>query len=112
MRRLIWVSKDVEIQVAQPVRCPLCGCGTDRATPGHGSAPKTLQVQDVTLDLRGHKVWRACREIELSRTEFRLVDHLMRNAGRLVAHDELMRNVWDTTFFPSPKVIHVYVGRV
>jgi DNA-binding response OmpR family regulator len=69
-----------------------------------------LTVQDVRLDPATHRVWRGEREIGLSRKEFELLHALMSSAGRIVTRDELMRDVWDTTFWTSSKTIDVHLG--
>ena len=58
-----------------------------------GSNP-VLQVGDLTLDTRTHEVQRAGKPIILTRTEFVLLDHLMRRAGRVVSRDDLIEAVW------------------
>ena len=67
-------------------------------------------VQDVRVDPDARRVWRGTNEIELSRMEFRLLHHLIANAGRIVSKDELMRSVWDTTFYSSAKTVDVHLG--
>ncbi len=57
-------------------------------------AGSTLQVADLTLDARTHEVHRAGRPIALTRTEFVLLDHLMRRAGHVVSRDDLIEAVW------------------
>ena len=54
----------------------------------------TLQVADLTLDTKTHEVNRGHRPILLTRTEFVLLDHLMRRAGRVVSRDDLIEAVW------------------
>ena len=71
-----------------------------------------LTVQDVRLDPATRQVWVAGEEIELSRKEFDLLHALMARAGELVTRDELMRDVWDTTFWTSSKTIDVHLGWV
>jgi DNA-binding response OmpR family regulator len=71
-----------------------------------------LIVQDVRLDPATRRVWRDGREIELSRKEFDLLHALMSRAGELVTRDELMREVWQTTFWTSSKTIDVHLGWV
>ena len=53
-----------------------------------------LHVADLTLDTRTHEVHRGNRPILLTRTEFVLLDHLMRRAGRVVSRDDLIEAVW------------------
>ena len=48
----------------------------------------------------------------LSRKEFDLLHALMSRAGEIVTRDELMRDVWDTTFWTSSKTIDVHLGWV
>src|SRR5262245_23658538 len=69
-------------------------------------------VQDVRLDPDKRKVWRAGREIEFSRKEFDLLHALISRAGSIVRRDELMRDVWQTTFYTSSKTIDVHLGWV
>ncbi len=71
-----------------------------------------LSVQDVSLDPHVRRVWRANREIHLSRKEFDLLHALMRRAGDVVTRGDLMRDVWDTTFWTSSKTIDVHLGWV
>ncbi len=53
-----------------------------------------LEVQDLVLDLTSRRSFRAGTEIYLSATEFRLVELLARNAGRIVSRHEILSNVW------------------
>ena len=71
-----------------------------------------MTVQDVRLDPATRRVWVSDEEIELSRKEFDLLHALMARAGELVTRDELMREVWDTTFWTSSKTIDVHLGWV
>ena len=69
-------------------------------------------MQDVRLDPDTHRVWRGSEEIHLSRKEFDLVHALIARAGEIVTRDELMRDVWHTTFWTSSKTIDVHLGWV
>ena len=71
---------------------------------------RVLTVQDVRLDPTTGRVWRGGREIGLSRKEFELLQALMASAGTIVSRDELMREVWGTTFWTSSKTIDVHLG--
>jgi two-component system response regulator MprA len=53
-----------------------------------------LQVADLTLDRQAHEVRRGKKPIALTRTEFVLLEHLMRRAGRVVSRDDLLVSVW------------------
>ncbi|PUA81930.1 winged helix-turn-helix domain-containing protein [Nocardioides currus] len=69
-----------------------------------------LSIQDVLLDPHARRVWRGDREIRLSRKEFDLLHLLMRRVGDVVTRSELMRDVWNTTFWSSSKTIDVHLG--
>jgi DNA-binding response OmpR family regulator len=53
-----------------------------------------LEVEDLVLDLTSHRSFRAGKEIYLSLTEFRLMEILARNAGRIVSRHEILAIVW------------------
>lgn len=71
-----------------------------------------IEVQDVRLDPAARRTWRGDREIRLTRKEFELLSCLMARAGEIVTRDELMREVWQATFWTSSKTIDVHVGWV
>jgi len=66
----------------------------------------------VRLDPESRRVWRGVEEIALSRKEFDLVHALISRAGEIVTREELMREVWNTTFWTSSKTIDVHLGWV
>jgi two-component system response regulator MprA len=53
-----------------------------------------LSVGDLTLDTAAHTVSRAGQSIALTRTEFNLLEYLLRHAGRVVTRDALMDRLW------------------
>jgi len=53
-----------------------------------------LRFADLRLDVEEHKAWRGKREIVLTRTEFAILECLLRSAGRVVARDRLIETVW------------------
>jgi DNA-binding response OmpR family regulator len=57
-------------------------------------------------------VWRDGQEIRMSNKEFDLVSYLIARAGTVVSREELMREVWQTTFWTSAKTIDVHLGWV
>ncbi len=71
-----------------------------------------FEVQNVRLDPDSRRVWKGEDEIVLSRKEFDLVQALISRAGEIVTREELMRDVWQTTFWTSSKTIDVHLGWV
>lgn len=57
-------------------------------------------------------MWRGDEEIVFSRKEFDLLHALIARPGEVVTREELMRDVWDTTFWTSSKTIDVHLGWV
>ncbi|MEU6137107.1 winged helix-turn-helix domain-containing protein [Nocardioides sp. NPDC057577] len=71
-----------------------------------------IEVQEIKLDPETRRAWRNDEELTLSRKEFDLVHALIRRAGNVVSRDELMRDVWNATFYTSSKTIDVHLGWV
>jgi len=67
-----------------------------RTVARRGSAPRPtcLKVADLTLDLASRQALRGRREIRLSPTEYRLLELLMRRAGRVVTRTAIVEAVW------------------
>jgi DNA-binding response OmpR family regulator len=53
-----------------------------------------LRFADLLLDVEEHKAWRGKQAIVLTRTEFALLECLLRSAGRVVTRDRLIETVW------------------
>ncbi|UQX86613.1 response regulator transcription factor [Jatrophihabitans telluris] len=75
------------------------------------AAPGTeLAVADLRLDLASRRAWRGSREIGLSRTEFDLLELLMRNEGVVLAHATIYERIWSYDFGPESKNLTVYIS--
>jgi two-component system OmpR family response regulator len=72
----------------------------------------TYQVGDLELDRLAHSVKRANKEIDLQPREFRLLEYLMKHAGKVVTRTMLLENVWDYHFDPQTNVIDVHISRL
>jgi len=64
------------------------------------------------MDLLARTVKRADQKILLQPREFRLLECLMRNAGRVVTRTMLLEKVWDYHFDPQTNVIDVHISRL
>lgn len=56
-----------------------------------------VETPDFTIDLAAKQVRRAGRDVRLTRTEWQIVEFLVRNAGRLVTQSQLLEQVWGLT---------------
>jgi two-component system OmpR family response regulator len=72
--------------------------------------PPVLEIGDLVLDPAEHRVRRGEQEIALTPREFGVLEFLMRNAGRAVSKDEILRAVWDEHYEGDDNVVEVYVG--
>jgi DNA-binding response OmpR family regulator len=73
------------------------------------AAPLVLRVDDLELDPATSDVTRAGRRLRLTRTEFRLLEHLMRSAGRVVKRDALIEAVWGVASEVDPNALESFV---
>ena len=71
-----------------------------------------LRMADLVIDRQNQTVKRAGRLIHLQPREFRLLEYLMRNAGRMVTRTMLLEHVWDFNFDPQTNVIDVQISRL
>jgi two-component system, OmpR family, response regulator len=76
------------------------------------SEATTLQVGDLKLDLLAHSAQRGEQVIDLWPLEFRLLEYLVRNAGRVVTRNMLLENVWNLHFDPQTNVVEVHMSRL
>lgn len=76
------------------------------------TAEHSYRVADLELDRLKRSVRRGNRDIELKPREFRLLEYLMMNAGRVVTRTMLLEQVWDYHFDPQTNVIDVHISRL
>jgi two-component system, OmpR family, phosphate regulon response regulator PhoB len=81
-----------------------------RALPS--TAVETLEYEDITLDLAGHRVERAGRNIHLGPTEFRLLRHLMEHPGRVYSREQLLDAVWGRDIYVEARTVDVHIRRL
>jgi two-component system response regulator MprA len=70
----------------------------------------TLTVGDLQLDPQTRRVERDGDEIELTRTEFNLLELLMLNAGNVLTRDVIFERVWGYDFDVTSNSLDVYIG--
>ncbi|MEV5497765.1 response regulator transcription factor [Nonomuraea fuscirosea] len=71
---------------------------------------QTLVVGDLEVDPDGHQVSRAGRSVRLSPTEFRLLLHLVLNAGRVLPKSQILEHVWRYDFAGDTSIVDTYVS--
>ena len=68
-----------------------------------------LEVDGLELDLRRRRAEYAGKTIELSPTEFSLLEALMRHAGRVLSQSQILDHVWGYDSWPESNLVAVYV---
>lgn len=71
---------------------------------------RELTVDDLTIDRDGRAVRRAGQRIDMSRTEFNLLEFLMMNAGRVVSKQQILEYVWQYDFGGESSVVETYIS--
>jgi two-component system, OmpR family, response regulator MprA len=69
-----------------------------------------LRYEDLVLDPAARTVHRAGRSVDLTRTEFALLELLLRNAGRPLPRDVIMDRVWGWESEPTSNSLEVFIG--
>jgi two-component system response regulator MprA len=69
-----------------------------------------LAVDDLRLERAARRVFRADREIQLSKTEFDLLELLVENKGIVLEHSTIYDRIWHYDFGPDSKNLAVYIG--
>ena len=81
----------------------------DPAGNGAGD-PDTISFEELHLDTARHGVAVGDSFVELTRTEFQLLELLMINPRRVLPHDLIYDRVWGYNFGPASNAMRVYVG--
>jgi two-component system, OmpR family, phosphate regulon response regulator PhoB len=73
---------------------------------------EVLAAGDLTLDRKMRRVTRGGRDIDLSPTEFRLLEHLLQSPGRVYSRAQLLDAVWGREIYVDERTVDVHVGRL
>ncbi len=76
------------------------------------SVAEELQRGDITLDRAKKRVMRGPRDVTLSPTEFRLLEYLMQQPGRVYSRAQLLDRVWGNEADVDERTVDVHVGRL
>jgi two-component system, OmpR family, response regulator MprA len=75
-----------------------------------GDSTETLRFADLVLDPVAHEVYRADRLVELSKTEFLLLELFMKHPRQVLTRSTIFENVWGYDFGPTSNALGVYIG--
>jgi len=75
-----------------------------------GSKQETLTFEDIRLDLSAHEAWRGQRMLQLTRTEFLLLEMFLRHPRQVLTRSAIFESVWGYDFGSSSNSLGVYMG--
>ncbi|MFO7625040.1 MAG: response regulator transcription factor [Anaerolineales bacterium] len=76
-----------------------------------GASHGLIEVDDrLKLDFDRHEVWVEGKLVNLRPTEYRLLYHLVQNAGWVISHDQLLANVWGYEYRDEPHYVRLYIN--
>ena len=82
-----------------------------RAAPGDDVQTRPpFVVDDFTMDFQQRKVTVRGKEVRVGPTEFKLLSQLVRNAGRVMLHADLLRKVWGPEYGGETEYLRVYIS--
>jgi two-component system KDP operon response regulator KdpE len=77
--------------------------------PAGGSTDPVFQAGDLKVDLAGRQVFRGDTEVHVTPTEYKLLTVLIRHAGKLLTHRQLLTEVWGSNFASQTHYLRVYM---
>ena len=78
--------------------------------PTTAATGELLTLDDLRVDTAGRRVTRGGAELELTKTEYDLLELLVRNAGIVLDHSTIYDRIWHYDFGPDSKNLAVYIG--
>jgi two-component system alkaline phosphatase synthesis response regulator PhoP len=80
--------------------------------PGPRQRMETFAFGDVRLHVRARQVFRAGREVRLTRKEFDLLRYFVEHPGEVITRDRLLDEVWGYERFPTTRTVDTHVLRL
>ncbi|KEI95410.1 PhoB family transcriptional regulator [Clostridium botulinum A2B7 92] len=68
-----------------------------------------IKVKDIVMDNKTHQVWRAGREIELTKKEYDLLEKLLINKNIVFTRERLIEEVWGYDYVGDTNVVDVFI---
>ncbi|HEY7747521.1 MAG TPA: response regulator transcription factor [Aestuariivirgaceae bacterium] len=90
----------------------LARLGAIMRRPPLNDVKTSLEVADLKMDLLKREVKRVGKRIDLQPQEFKLLEYMLRNQGRVVTRTMLLENVWEFHFDPQTSVVETHMSRL
>jgi two-component system KDP operon response regulator KdpE len=81
------------------------------ATAGDPAEP-VFESGDLRVDLPARRVWRGGQEVHLTPTEYKLLTTMVRHAGKVLTHRQLLKEVWGTNYLNQAHYVRVYLAQL
>jgi DNA-binding response OmpR family regulator len=82
-----------------------------RTESSSGATHGLINVDDrLKIDFDRHEVWVDGKLVNLRPTEYRLLYHLVQNAGWVITHDQILSNVWGYEYRDEPHYVRLYIN--
>jgi two-component system KDP operon response regulator KdpE len=82
------------------------------AIPADAPQEPVFQVGDLRVDLIRRSVFRGSQEVHLTPTEYKLLAALIRHAGRVITHRQLLQEVWGMSYVEQTHYLRVYMAQL
>lgn len=82
------------------------------AQTGAGTGETTFTVDDLRVDLARRQVWLNAQEVHLTPNEYKLLALLVRHAGKVVTHKQLLKEVWGPAYETETHYLRVYMAQL
>lgn len=77
-----------------------------------GEQPSTVDVGDFSVDLANRKVTRDGRAVRLTPREWAILQLLVRNPGRLITQQQMLKKIWGPAYGSETQYLRVYMGQL
>lgn len=83
-----------------------------RASSSRGGTLPSITVGELTIDFAARRVTRGGQEVRLTPTEYNLLTHLARNAGKVLTHRAILQTVWGQEYGEESDYLWAYIRRL
>jgi two-component system response regulator MprA len=77
---------------------------------GEAAGDEVLKFEDLVLDPAAHEVHRGERQVDLTKTEFLLLELFLRHPRQVLTRSQIFEQVWGYDFGPTSNALGVYMG--
>ncbi len=101
------------VKVALRRRAPVAAANPQADPPAVAEPlPQVYRFDDVEVDPRAREVRRAGQPVDLTATEFDILESLLRDAGAVVSRRKIFESVWGPNHHGTPRTIDNFVGQL